>query len=143
MPNIRHSATLFILLVFITGIMFYHRHPASCDIEPMIEKLRSDLIKLDPRAATLQIFPGTESYTEDKERVFICLKDDKGNYYPYNQLLEVAIHELAHAICPVVDVSHTSSEWNAIFEDLLNRSVELNMYNPDEPKIPNYCGSRT
>lgn len=128
-----------ILLAILTGIMYYHRNPTPCRIEPMIERLRQDLIKLDPRAESLQFFPSNESYTEDKEKVFLCLKDANGEYYPYNQLLEVAIHELAHAICPVVDVNHTSPEWNQIFQQLLQQAVNVNMYNPSEPRIPNYC----
>ena len=38
-----------------------------------------------------------DSATEDKKKVFICVKGKNGKYYNYNKLLQVALHELAHA----------------------------------------------
>lgn len=139
MKNQTQLIILITLLSTITGIIYYYKDPVECKFEPMIERLRNDMVKLEPMAENLQFYSSDESYTEDKQRIFLCLKDSDGNYYPYNQLLEVAIHELAHAMCTVVDVNHNSQEWNDLFKELLQKAVTIGMYNPAEPKVPNYC----
>jgi hypothetical protein len=138
-PLVDFVATLFSLTVVVL-LIYKYRHPVSCSVDSMIEKLRSDLIKLDNRASRLQFFTAKESYTEDKEKIFLCLQDKKtGDYYPYNQLIEVAIHELAHANTEVIDPNHSSPEWNSEFKRLLNKAIELGIYNPSIPPVSDYC----
>jgi len=127
-------------LTLIIALIYKYRHPISCPINLMLEKLRADLIRIDPTASRLQFFTANESYTEDKQKVFLCLQDKKsGDYYPYNQLLEVAIHELGHANTSVIDPDHKSQEWNTEFRRLLNKAVELGIYDPSIPPVSNYC----
>ena len=79
--------------------------------DPMIERIRNDLLKIDERVAYLKFYASNESFTEDKKFVYLCLKDDKGNYYDYNMLMYVSLHELAHAFSQGIDTSHSSKEF--------------------------------
>lgn len=138
-PLLELSVSL-LSLTLVVVLIYKNRRPVTCSIDSMLEKLRADLIRIDSRAARLQFFTAKESYTEDKEKVFLCIHDKKtGDYYPYNQLIEVAIHELAHANTSVIDPNHTSPEWNSEFRRLLNRAVELGIYNPSIPPVSDYC----
>ena len=84
-------------LIFISMLMWvYRKH--HCIQDPILEQLKRDMLKLDPRARNLDFFAAQESFTEDKVRVYMCLKDKDKKYYSYNMLVYVAIHELAHAI---------------------------------------------
>lgn len=128
-----------ISILFLFALIYKERNPVECSIDPVLDRLKSDMVKLDPRTAKLQFFPGGESYTEDKKKIFICLKDEHGQYYPYNQLMNVAIHEVSHAMCPIVDESHVSQEWNTLFRSNLKKAADIGLYNPNEPLIQNYC----
>ena len=130
---------LLVLLLFLTGISYHYRLPGTCLIDPTLEKIRKDLIKIDPRLAKLQYFPGDESYTEDKERIFLCMKDEKAKYYSYNTLLAVALHESAHALCPIIDKEHKTPEFNNMHEALRKRATSLGLFNPDIPVPSAYC----
>jgi len=130
---------LFILLGIIIAISWIYRNPSECTIDPVLERLRQDLIKVDPRAAKLQFFPSDESYTEDKTKVFICLKDEKGEYYPYNDLLAVVLHEGGHCFSAVIDKEHITPEFNGMHNALRKRATELGIFNPNNPVSPTYC----
>jgi hypothetical protein len=114
MRKIVDVAVLILLVAIIVAIAYIYRKAGTCMIDPTLERLRRDLIKVDPQASRLQFFPADESFTEDKQKVFICMKDENGNYYPYNTLLAVCLHELAHALCPIVDKQHVTPEFNNI-----------------------------
>ena len=79
---------------------------------------------------------GNKSYTINKEIVYICLKDEKGNYYNDNMLMYVTAHELAHVLCD--EIGHTTS-FHEIFESLLSELEKDNLYNPSIPVLKSYC----
>ena len=108
--------------------------------DPLIERIKFDLIQIHPKAKYINYFACDSSYTEDKKDMCLCLKDDKGVYYPYNMLMYVSIHELAHAISKSVDESHTGKEFLTNFDELLDKATKLGLYNPNEPLVYNYCG---
>jgi len=128
-----------VCFLIITFLSYKYRHPGVCEIDPTLERLRRDLIKLDARAANLQYFPSDESYTEDKEKIFLCMRDKQGNYYSYNDLLQVAIHELSHALCPVIDFKHVTPEFNGIHQSLLKKAADKGMINIHKPVVSDYC----
>src|SRR4051812_26838742 len=52
-----------------------------------------------PRSETIPIREGSESFTLNKNSITLCLRDPKTNqYYSWNTLAYVALHELSHAI---------------------------------------------
>ncbi len=133
------------LLILIIGVLiilyFYLIHNRIETFEdPMILKLRYDMLRIDPRASLFTFNASNESFTEDKKHIFICMKDDKGQYYPYNMLVYVALHELAHGVSPVHDSDHTTREFRDNFDMLLRRATEMGIWDPKQPLITNYCG---
>jgi|UniRef100_A0A6C0IZ79 hypothetical protein len=79
---------------------------------------------------------GEKSYTLNKEVVYICLKDDYGEYYDENMLIYVIAHEIAHVLCP--EVGHTDLFFE-INEILLNELEKESIYNSSLPVIRSYC----
>lgn len=107
--------------------------------DPMIERIKNDLLKVDNRVAYLKFYASNESFTEDKKYVYLCLKDSNGNYYDYNMLMYVSLHELAHAFSQGIDTSHSSKEFKDNFRSLLKRGEEVGLYDPKKPLNYDYC----
>ena len=107
--------------------------------DPMIERIKNDLLKVDNRVAYLKFYASNESFTEDKKYVYLCLKDSNGNYYDYNMLMYVSLHELAHAFSQGIDTSHSSKEFKDNFRNLLKRGEEVGLYDPKKPLNYDYC----
>ena len=84
----------------------------------------------------IKLYKGSRSYTINKEKVFICLKDENDEYYNLNLLIYVLLHEISHVICN--SIGHTD-EFHAIFEALLIKATEEGIYNPSIPIDPDYC----
>ena len=105
-----------------------------------LNQIRDKLIQLHPKASSMSFcIDDQETYTEDKFKTYMCLKDKDGNYYPDNMLMYVAIHELAHAISKQVDPNHKTQEFHQNFNYLLNKAKELGIYDPSIPPIEEYC----
>ena len=90
-----------------------------------------------PKVNELRFYEGDESYTLNKEKVYICVKDKKTNeLYDKNILKYVILHEYAHSICP--EIGHTPL-YQKIFNKVLTEAVDKGVYDPNV-KIPiNYC----
>jgi hypothetical protein len=125
----------FIFLIFITlylnKIYSYH--------DPLIDKIKQDLLKVDPRVEELSFHASNESFTEDKRFVYLCLKDKDDKYYDYNMIMYVSLHELAHAFSDSVDTDHTGKEFKDNFRNLLNKAQTLGLYDPKIPLVYDYC----
>jgi Zn-dependent peptidase ImmA (M78 family) len=85
----------------------------------------------------IKLYVGSKSYTINKTRIYMCLKDSNDNYYDDNSLIFVLLHELAHVICK--SIGHTD-EFHNIFNDLLVEAEKVKIYNSKIPMIKNYCG---
>ena len=84
----------------------------------------------------IDLYRGDKSYTINKERVYLCLKDENNEYYPINMLIYVLAHELSHVISK--SIGHTD-EFHAIFDQLLGELTEEGIYDPSEQIISDYC----
>lgn len=82
------------------------------------------------------LYRGDKSYTINKERVYLCLKDEHDEYYSLNMLIYVLAHEYSHVISK--SIGHTE-EFHAIFEELLVELADEGIYDPSEPIIVDYC----
>jgi hypothetical protein len=105
--------------------------------DPMLYTLREILIPVHPIFKDIKLYKGDKSYTINKEKTFLCLYDENGDYYPINMLVHVLIHEIAHSLNKK-DIGHTE-EFHRIFEELLQKATELGVYNPSIPLIQGYC----
>jgi len=125
----------FMFLIFITlylnKIYSYH--------DPLIDRIKDDLLKVDPRVEGLSFHASNESFTEDKQFVYLCLKDKDGKYYDYNMIMYVSLHELAHAFSDSVDTDHSGKEFKDNFRNLLNKAQTIGLYDPKIPLVYDYC----
>lgn len=124
-----------ILTVLYTTIVYCHEKYQQGD--PMLHEIRENLLLLSPKVAHLHFYRDNKSYTINKQRIYLCLKDEQDDYYPINMLMYVAIHELAHVLCD--EIGHTP-KFHKIFEKLLDKASQIGIYNPHIPIIKDYCG---
>ena len=132
---------LYLLLgVFVATLLYvttYHCKEMFQQKDPMLYEIRENLKLLSPKASRLRYYQDDKSYTINKQKVYLCLKDHNDDYYPMNMLMYVAIHELAHVMCN--EIGHTP-KFHDIFQNLLVRAHQLGIYDPNTPVIQNYCG---
>lgn len=105
--------------------------------DPILPILREILIPVHPEMKSVRLYKGDKSYTINKEKVFICLRDENGEYYPLNMLIYVTLHELAHVLNKE-DVGHTE-KFHQIFDELQKKAIDQGIFNPSIPVIKNYC----
>ena len=134
---------IFIIITIWTYYKIYwnEKHRAlQQEDQVILNKIYTDICKLDDRIKNLKIYSSTESYTENKTKIFLCLKTPDGIYYDYNLLIFVAIHECAHALTNIYDDKHKSQEFKDMFRNLLEKAKTLNIYDGTK-KLPDvYCG---
>ena len=106
--------------------------------DPMLFKIKRIMEPLHPDIKHLKLYKGQKSYTINKEKIYICLLDENGDYYPLNHLIYVFLHEFAHYLNKD-DVGHTE-KFHEIFQDLLDKSNNMGIYDASIPPVDNYCG---
>lgn len=84
----------------------------------------------------ITLYKGDKSYTINKHKIFLCLKDENNNYYNDMMLLHVLLHECSHVLC--TSVGHTD-EFNTIFDAVLEEASKMGIYDKDFEIIQNYC----
>lgn len=137
------SVILLLSLIAILYFCLYHTHlNRKIYNDPIIQRIKADVSRLDPKIQHISFYSSNESYTEDKKKIFICTKDNNGKYYDYNMLMYVAIHECSHALTDVIDPEHKTPEFRNMFSSLLLKAKEIGIYNPTEPLVDLYCGLR-
>jgi hypothetical protein len=107
-------------------------------LDPVLITVKNSVQQIEPRISeNLQFFEGDKSYTINKKKIYLCLKDENGEYYDMNMLIYVAIHELSHVLCD--EIGHTP-KFHQIFQKNLEKAIQLGIYDPSKPIIQNYCG---
>jgi hypothetical protein len=130
---------LFLGIWVIIYVVYQYFNVIETYEDPMTIAIQAKLVQVDPRAALLSISASDQSFTEDKHRTYLCLKDKNGKYYDDNMLMYVALHELAHAISKQTDPNHTTSEFRENFQQLLDKAAVLKLYDPQIPIDYSYC----
>ena len=105
--------------------------------DPVLNELKQQLAMMDPNFGNIELYEGNRSYTINKKRVYICLKDENGKYYNRNMLIYVICHEYAHILCD--EVGHTKKFFQ-IFNQVLDQATQAGLYNHKIPLLDNYCG---
>lgn len=128
---------LVIILLFISSIVLYLRRNEHYQLatddqsNQMFNRLKNDLSALYPHQLSNLDLKGLvscvpeDSFTEDKKKVCICLRNKKGEFYPYEKLLKIGIHELAHVMSKQHDPDHVTSEFINNYSFLMNKAHQL------------------
>lgn len=107
----------------------------NSDLDTIVAQLRPHF----PVVERLSFYEGDKSYTINKENVYICMRDERGEYYDRNFLVYVVLHEISHALCD--EIGHTD-KFLQIFNQVLARAAALGVYDPAARKVDNYCNYR-
>ena len=141
MNILKKNAGCIFLFIIVLIILYFCIHNQICEyyeqLDPILYKIKGQLRLLHPSVDKLKFLEGKKSYTINKKKVYLCLKDENGEYYDYNMLMYVALHELSHVICD--EIGHTP-KFHRIFEDIIRRAEEIKIYDSSIPLIKNYCG---
>jgi len=84
----------------------------------------------------ISLYKGDKSYTINKQKIFLCLKDENGSYYDDMMLMYVLLHELSHVICD--EVGHTQ-KFHEIFDQVLEEAHIIGIYDKSYSIIQDYC----
>ena len=105
--------------------------------DPFLSECVVEVQEYFPDAKNLRFYEGDESYTLNKEKVYICIKDKHTQeLYDKNIIKYVILHEYTHSICP--EIGHTAL-YQRMFNEVLKEAIEKGIYDPNV-KIPsNYC----
>ena len=132
-PWILFGVVLFIFLLMLLlrkGSKEHYKIAKDKSSTEMFDRLKKDLQKLYPHIDKLDLnglvscIP-EDSYTENKTHVSICLRSKEGTYYPYEKLLKIGIHELAHVMSKEYDPDHKTPEFINNYASLMNKAREL------------------
>lgn len=114
--------------------LYFQKHTHS--EQDVLQEIQSRLRQVYQSLDHLEFYPGKKSYTINKKKVYLCLKDEHGEYYHLNMLMYVALHEMAHCLCD--EIGHTK-KFYAIFDSLLELAHEKGVYNKQIDPITPYC----
>jgi hypothetical protein len=133
--NLLSIACILILISLIFVLVFKQVKENFSQYNPVIQILKENVIACFPELGNIKIYEGDKSYTINKEKIYLCIRDKDGQYYNQNILMYVLLHEIAHTLCP--EIGHTQS-FKDIFNSLIERANAHGIYtHVDIPK--DYC----
>lgn len=129
---------LSLLISIIICIIYTNIKEHFLQKDPKLKEIQEKCKDVHPIISKVKLYKSDKSYTINKKKVHLCLKDENGEYYPDNMLIYVFLHEIAHCINKK-DIGHTE-EWNRIFNELKDIAAALGIWDPNIPVVDNYCG---
>lgn len=130
---------LITILLFILYLCLSHIEEKKAKNDDVLLNVVSKIKGLHPIVENITFQRADKSYTINKSKVHICIYDEKGDPYPLNMLIYVAIHEIAHVITK--SIGHTD-EFYKNFDFLLEQAINKGIYDASIPLIQNYCGHK-
>lgn len=128
-----------IAMILIGGVLLWLLHQQWTDyyneLDPIVVNLRTKLSPVFPEMNKVRVMKGDSSYTISKKKIYLCTEQN-GKIYDDNMLTYVLLHELAHTIN--IFRGH-GSEFRRIFDSLLKRATRHGLYDPNIPRVENYC----
>jgi hypothetical protein len=132
------QGTLYILLIVVALLCVYLVSLPTVKEHFLISDLKEKLAVVNPICRNIDIREASSSYTEDKSIIYLCLRNEQGQYYPVNTLIYVALHEIAHLLNRE-NFGHTAAFYKE-FDKLLCQATEKGVYDPSIPHTSWYCG---
>ena len=131
---------IFGTVLAVTAYTFSRRQYFSSK-DPLLDQVRENFGKLDPKYKEIPLRVGDSAYTENKEVITLCLIDPETNLpYDINTIMYVALHELAHVTSN--EVGH-GNIFKTNFSNLLKKAASVGIYNPRKPIPMSYCHVKT
>ena len=139
--SFRISSMLMIVVIITVALILVWKTIVSVkewydSMDPILPEVHRRLLKVHDQAKHIKVYRGNKSYTLNKKKVYLCLYNEKNEYYHINMLMYVAIHELAHCICD--EIGHTPKFFK-IFHELLEIAEAEGVYDATIPPIDDYC----
>jgi hypothetical protein len=132
--------TVLILIIILVSVLIYYIITETKDCfaqqDSKLEQIKIELHDVHPLIQYIDLYQGDKSYTINKEKIYLCLYDENDEYYNINMLKYVFLHEFAHSLNK--GIGH-GKDWKDIFDALLERAIDIGVYNPDIPPILDYC----
>ena len=126
-----------IIFILLSIILYTQLYECFNDNDPKIIELKKKISIVFPKIMELKIYKSEgKSYTINKHKVYICLNDEKGEYYDDNMLIYVLLHEYSHVLCD--EIGHTD-KFHKIFDEIIVKAIEAGIYNKNITPIKNYC----
>lgn len=134
---------IFLTIVFCALVYFSVHRTLKIYNDPILERVKQDLTKVYPPFPTLNIslFAANDSFTENKKKIFLCVKRPNKDYYKYNTIMYIALHELAHVLTKQYDIDTHGEEFHKSFNALLTRAKEVGVYDETNELDYDYCGT--
>jgi len=130
-----------ILLYLFFSFLAHYCKEKYQQTDPMIKQLKDTLSVIFPDIKDIKIYESEgKSYTINKEKVYLCIRDENNQYYNKNMLLYVLLHEYAHVLN--TSIGH-NEEFQEIFDNVLNKAIEAGIYNPSIPTVDDYCNHKS
>jgi len=137
-----------LLIVLITisiifCIVYKQKYKIKIYDDPMLNKIYNDLklVYPDLDSKNIRLYGANDTLTENKRVIYLCLKRKNNEYYDYNTLLYLAIHELAHVINNEYDTGHNHGDkFNQINEDLLEKAYSKGLLDKNKEIEYDMCG---
>ena len=141
------SQDFLILVILLSGmfiiISIYMSRYLKVYDDPLLQRIYLDLKKVYPDidSKNIKLYGANNTLTENKKKIFLCLKKKNGEYYDYNTLLYLAIHELAHVINNEYDTGHNHGEkFNELNDTLLTRAYSKGLLDKNKEIEYDMCG---
>jgi len=141
------SQDFLILVILLSGmfiiISIYMSRYLKVYDDPLLQRIYLDLKKVYPDidSKNIKLYGANNTLTENKKKIFLCLKKKNGDYYDYNTLLYLAIHELAHVINNEYDTGHNHGEkFNELNDILLTRAYDKGLLDKNKEIEYDMCG---
>lgn len=134
---------IFLTIVFCAVTYICVKKSLKIYDDPIIERVKEDLTKVYPQFPTLglSVFAANDSFTENKKKIFLCVKRPNKDYYKYNTIMYISLHELAHVLTKKYDIDTHGEEFHKNFNELLSRAKEIGVYDETINLDYDYCGT--
>ena len=92
----------------------------------IVNRLKHDINLIRPNEDVI-IELGTNQTVSDKTHIILNLKNEKGEYLEYNEILYNFLNMYSFTFCK--SIGHTD-EWLKTYRELLEKAEELKLYKP-------------
>jgi hypothetical protein len=137
-----------ILVLAAGGLFLYYVHQRkkkkmldTPKTRSIITEVRKRFARINPKFASIPLVADTSSYTEDKEKIGLCVKNPQtGNYYNIDTIMHVALHELTHILDGEYETNHNHTpRFYRKFDEVLKAATKAGVYNPATRVPVDYC----